>query len=137
MRSYPRNSPEAAARLVALALLADGDLSRVELQTVEALQVHQRLGLSREALREVLHGFCEDLLSTHRPWGASCRIDPQTLDSLLAEVDEPALRRLVLQLCVAIVEADQHIAEGESMVLVAAVEQWGLQQEMLNPEPAA
>lgn len=137
MRSYPRNSPEAAARLVALALLADGDLSRIELQTVEALQVHQRLGMDRDTLREVLHDFCEDLLSTHRPWGSSCRIDPQTLDSLLAEIDEPALRRLVLQLCVAIVEADRHVAEGESMVLVAAVEQWGLQHEMLSTEPAA
>ncbi|PXW95194.1 tellurite resistance protein TerB [Sphaerotilus hippei] len=137
MRSYPRNSPEAAARLVTLALLADGDLSRIELQAVETLQVHQRLGLDREALREVLHDFCDDLLSTHRPWGESCRIDPQTLAGLLAEVDEPALRRLVLQLCVAIVEADRHVAEGESMVLVAAVEQWGLQHEMLDPTPVA
>jgi hypothetical protein len=32
----------------------------------------------------------------------------------------------VLALCVAVTEADEHLAEGEMRVLAAASEQWGL-----------
>jgi hypothetical protein len=54
----------------------------------------------------------------------------------MAEVDDPVLRRLVLQLCVAVVEADGHVADGEAVVLVNAVEQWGLHRHMLDaPAP--
>ncbi len=35
MRTYPTNSPEAAARIVALALLADGHLSLIEIDALE------------------------------------------------------------------------------------------------------
>ena len=34
MRPYPRNSPRAAARIVALTLLADGKLQPVDCRTV-------------------------------------------------------------------------------------------------------
>ena len=44
---------------------------------------------------------------------------------------DPELRRTLLQLCVAIVEADDHVAEGESVMLTAAVEHWGLHRDML------
>ncbi len=82
--------------------------------------------------------FCEDLLgSAHGSWSDACRIDPHTLAELLAEIDDPGLRRTVLRLCVAVVEADGHVADGESIVLVAAVEQWGLHQEMLRPAESA
>jgi hypothetical protein len=42
----------------------------------------------------------------------------------------------VLRLCVAVVEADGHVAEGESIMLVEAVEQWGLHREMLRTQPS-
>lgn len=35
MRSYPANSPEAAARIVALALVADGHVSLIEIDTLQ------------------------------------------------------------------------------------------------------
>ena len=50
-------------------------------------------------------------------------------------IDDPALRLKLLRLCVSIVEADGHVAEGESIVLLAAVEHWGLHREMLKAEP--
>jgi hypothetical protein len=45
MRSYPHNSPEAAARIVALAMLADGHLSKSEFDALERLNIYGRLGL--------------------------------------------------------------------------------------------
>ena len=39
MRTYPSNSPEAAARIVALAMLADGNVCHREMQALDALHV--------------------------------------------------------------------------------------------------
>ena len=36
--------------------------------------------------------------STRSPWAAACRVDPRMLGDLMAEVDDPALRRTVLGL---------------------------------------
>jgi uncharacterized tellurite resistance protein B-like protein len=135
MRHYPRNSPQAAARIVALTVLADGHLAPAELQVLERSHAHERLGLAREELHAALHGFCEDLLhSAHLAWGDVCRVDPRTLSQLLADVDDPDLHQTVLQLCLDIAQADEHIADGESVVLEALVEHWGLQGAMFRRE---
>jgi hypothetical protein len=70
-------------------------------------------------------------------WSDACSIDQRTLAGLMAEIDDPELRLTVVQLCVAVAEADDHIADGESVVLVAAVEHWGMQRLMLQLAPAA
>ncbi|GCL61921.1 TerB family tellurite resistance protein [Pseudaquabacterium pictum] len=132
MRHYPRNSPQAAGRILALALLSDGHLSKRELDMLDRLDAHVQLGLGRTELHTVVHGFCEDLLSSmHLSWGDACQVDQATLAALMADIDDPALRRTLLQLCLAIVEADDHVAEGESVMLMAAVDHWGLHRDML------
>jgi uncharacterized tellurite resistance protein B-like protein len=127
MRTYALNSPQSAARIVALALVSDGHLSRVEWQTLERLDASAQLGLSLHELQEVVHALCEDLLSAARlNWSDVCRIDPATLASVLEEIRDPDLRTKVLSLCTAVVQADAHLAEGEVRLLTAATEQWGL-----------
>ena len=44
MRSYPRNSPEAAARIVALVLISDGNVCRTEIEALQRLEVERELG---------------------------------------------------------------------------------------------
>jgi hypothetical protein len=135
MRTYPRNSPEAAARIVALAMLADGHLCKAELDAVTRLDGAEQIGLDPTRFSAVMHTFCEDLLvGAHGSWPDACRIDSHTLSSLLAEIDDAALRRKVLQLCATVVEADGHVADGESLVMCAAVEQWGLHREMFGAD---
>lgn len=132
MRHYPRNSPQAAARILALALLSDGHLCKSELDVLDRLEAHTALGLSHAELHTVVHSFCEDLLGAmHMSWGSACQVDQATLADLMADIDDPALRRTLVQLCVAIVEADDHVAEGESVMLTAAIVHWGLQADML------
>jgi hypothetical protein len=134
MRSYPTNSPQAAARIVALTLVADGHVDSVELDVLEQAGAYERLGLSRSEMHSVLQGFCEDLLQSQQShWAGTCQIDPTTLSQLMAEVDDVAMRKAVLSLCVAVAEADSHVADAESIVLVSAVEQWGLHHQMLQP----
>lgn len=133
MRTYPRNSPQAAARIVALAMLSDGHLTLHEMDILDRTDAPDQLGLARADLHAVLHGFCEDLLaSAEQGWADACRVDASTLAGLLAEVDDPALQATVLKLCVQVVQADQHLADGESSLLLAAVDHWGLQRELLQ-----
>lgn len=127
MRSYPRNSPEAAARIVALVLIADGHVCRSEIETLHRLRVEQVLGLAPGQFAQVVHTLCEDLLAGAYAGGSlMCSVDEPTLASLLAEVDDPALQFTTLQVAAAAAHADQHLAEAETMLVAAARRQWRL-----------
>jgi len=136
MRSYPTNSPQAAARILALTVVADGDIGDAELQWLDRLAVHERLGLARHELHALLDTFCEDLLSSDQlKWADACPVDERTLADLMGEIQDPDLRLKLLRLCVDLAEVDARVDDGESFVLSAAVEQWGLQREMLRSIP--
>jgi hypothetical protein len=133
MQIYPRNSPQAAARIVALVALADGHLCRTELEVLDRHFAYQQLGLTRTELLSVVNTLCEELLTpTYLSWLDVCCVDPRTLQELLAEVDDPNLRIKVLSLSIALVEANEHIAQGEAIVIAAMVEYWGLHSWMLQ-----
>jgi uncharacterized tellurite resistance protein B-like protein len=124
MRSYTRNSPEAAARVLALTLLADGHYCKAELDVLDRIDAAGQLGLTREALHRVLHTL---------NWQGAANIDERTLGELMAEIDDPGLRLKLLQLAVQVAEADGQVSDGECLVLTAAVEHWGMQAQMLRP----
>lgn len=125
MRTYPTNSPEAAARIVALALLADGHLSLIEIDALERHHVAARVGLTPEGLRTVLHDLCSDLLvQAPMAWHDATQIDPRLLRDLFAEVDDPALCAELLQLCRTVIEADRHVTDGEALMLSRAFVHW-------------
>jgi uncharacterized tellurite resistance protein B-like protein len=133
MRSYPANSPQAAARIVALTVVADGDIADVEIEWLDRLALHDQLGLDRHELHALLDTFCEDLLSSGQlTWSDACPVDELTLADLMGEIQDPALRLKLLRLCVELAGSDAHVAEGESIVLDAAVEHWGLHHEMFR-----
>jgi uncharacterized tellurite resistance protein B-like protein len=132
IRYYPRNSPRAAARIVAMTMLADGHLSPKELDLLDHVAAGDQLGLTAAEMRSVVHAYCEDLLSSDSMcWAGTCRVEPETMADILNDVDDPCLRRLVASLCLAVVQADDHVADGESVVLHALIEQWGLAHDVL------
>ena len=125
MRCYPRNSPQAAARIVAITMLADSHLCKAELDALERHHVHDRLGLAPAELQTIVQELCEDLTRhSHLEWTGTCVIDPGTLRALMAEVDDPGLRTVVVQLCVAVAAADEHLAAGETIMINAVAEHW-------------
>ena len=133
MRTYPANSPRAAARIVALTVVADGDIGDAEIEYLDRLAVHEQLGLARHELHALLDTFCEDLLSSEQlMWADACPVDERTLAHLMGEIQDPKLRLKLLRLCVELAEVDAHVDDGESSVLVAAVEHWGLHHEMFR-----
>ncbi|WP_022980173.1 TerB family tellurite resistance protein [Ideonella sp. B508-1] len=138
MRSYPRNSPEAGARLLALVLISDGHVCRSEIETLQRLQVEEALGLAPGRFAQVMHTLCDDLLASAYGSGAlMCHVDEATLASLLSEVDDPLLQAKVMQLARDLAQADRHLAEAEAQVLSAAHRQWRIPGAALaNPGAA-
>lgn len=137
LRVYPDNSPEAAGRVLALALLADGELCDAEGRMLQTLEAATLLGLDAVSWRAVVSGFADDLAASRAPrWAHACQVDPWTMAAVFDSVTSTTLRRQVLRLCAVLVEADGRIDAGESLVLTAVVEHWGLQSELIQPEPA-
>jgi uncharacterized tellurite resistance protein B-like protein len=138
MRTYPVNSPEAAARLLAMALVADGNYALSEIKALDRLDAARQLGLAPQDLKAVIEAFCEDLLlGAHGEWLGSSQLDATTRQALLAEVTEPALREKIVALCEAVVEADGHLADGETAMLDSLTCAWRqLPERHRHPEGA-
>lgn len=127
MRSYPTDSPEAAVRIVALALLADGHLSETEYVAMKRHQVSQRLGLSDERIHAVVQNLAEDLLAFGTSnWGGTSLLDEASFRSLLSEVSDPGLRHTVLEICAAVTQADQHHSDAVNGLLELTRDTWGM-----------
>lgn len=125
MRNYPCNSPEAAARLVALVLIADGHVSRSEVDTLDLLGAAHDLGLEPDGMPRIVQTLCEDLLLGADASGSLfANIDESALASLMAEVTDPSLRAKVVHLATAVAHADRHLSDGEALVLAAASRHW-------------
>ena len=134
-RRYPRNSPHAAARIVVLALISTGEVKPSEVAVLEAMQAREQLGLTHQEWHDVVDELCADLLASATQ-STDCLIDSPMVERLLADIDDVTLQRLVLRLCAAAINADGQIDDGESFVLLAAIDHWGLEpdeQELLEP----
>lgn len=127
MRSYPRNSPEAAARIVALVLISDGHVCSSEFEILKRLGAERALGLGPDVLPNIVRTLCEELLAGGYETGSfSGHVDDRTLASLMAEISDPALQVTILRLSLAAARADGHLADGETVVVEAARRHWKL-----------
>lgn len=138
MRAYPTDSPQAAARIVALAMLADGHVCHREMQTLQALHAAERLQLTPEQLQAVLQGLAQDLLASAYPqWGSTCQLDGRALGALLSEVSDPALRATTLALCQQLAQADAHWAPAEAHLMARLAQHWQLPDADTHPSTSA
>lgn len=137
MRSYPIDSPAAAARIVTLAMLADGEVSGVETETLKLSAEQTPFGLHADEWDLVALELRADLReAAPTSWTDACQVEPSKLADLLSEIVDPKLRLQVVRLCVAVVESDGHVETAEATLLESAVEQWCLHREMLRPNCA-
>lgn len=124
LRRYPINSPQARARLVVLALLADGRLDECELEVLNRRGSFAALNISREGFVQVLHEFCADV-SRLAGGAADWRVSPGLLAGLFAEVTEVEARHSVLRLIISVISSDGHLAQGEERLFLGALDAWG------------
>ncbi len=132
MRTYLRNSPQAAARIVALVLISDGHVCRSEYDALNQLHGVRDLGLEPQEMPTIVQTLCEDLLMEGFD-GRSIltHVGDGLMASLMAEVDEPQLQAQVLRLAASAVQADKHLSDGETAMLDAINRHWHI-----RPVPA-
>jgi hypothetical protein len=125
MRSYPRNSPQAAARIVALVLISDGHVCRSEYDTLNQLFGTRDVGLSPQDLPGIVQTLCEDLLMEGFD-GRSLltHVGDGLMASLMAEVDDAGLQGQVLRIAASVAHADGHLSEGETAMFDAVIRHW-------------
>lgn len=123
MQRYSVNSPEAAARVLAMALVADGQYSLTELRALDRQKAPAQLGLTPEAFKAVVDVFCQDLLlASGGQWTGT--VDATERRQLMQEITDRRLQDLVLQQCEALMLADGHLADGEVALLDALSAAW-------------
>lgn len=127
LRTYPADSPQAAARVLALALLADGSIHVTELSTLSRRGILQRLGISATAFDDVIHELCTDLLIDGAAASSGYLIlGRDALRRILGDIGDPALQRRLLRAVLDIVHADGELAGGEAVLLSAAADVWDI-----------
>ncbi len=125
MRTYSPNSPEAAGRVLAMALLSDGHCSSVELDTLQRVKAAERLGLTPDGLRDVINGFAQDMWAcTPGELPAFDRIDEPTRLALLNDITDAYLRVELQALSHELVQADGHLADGEALLIDTLWSRW-------------
>lgn len=127
MHHYRCNSPEAAGRILAACLLADGYLSLAELETLDRHSMKERLSIDRNQLLSLTQTLCEDLTRFGcLNWSEACQVDAATLRLLANDVNDPQLRGHVLHLCHAAVFADRSVCERETSYLQLLRDAWSV-----------
>lgn len=127
LRPYPIDSPQASARVLALALLADGSIQLAELSTIARRGILARLGISATAFDDVIHELCADLLIDGAAASSGYLIlGREALRRILGDIDDPALQRNLLRAVLDIVHADGELAGGEAVLLSVAAEAWDI-----------
>ncbi len=127
MRQYATNSPEAMARIIALSMLVDGGLDKSELDVIARYGVLERLAMSDQEFEKIVHVLCEDMLQCvpgidH----GQIELDEASIDSILLDIQDHQLRKTLLGIMLAVVDADERMSDGEAILITRAMECWAL-----------
>lgn len=129
-RTYRRNSPEAAARVIAALIAHDGRLDWRELEFLDAAGALQILGIERGRFMAVLSRCLGERLGGMTAGrGASA----ERFDAQLDAIDDRATRLIVAAALLYLTEIDGIQAEERALVR-RAWERWNVTPQMLERE---
>ena len=126
MRQYETDSAHAVARVLSLALLADGALDKSEIDWIRNTKVLDRLGIQPATFNQVLQDFYEDVMVGSDYFDAlQFKLTHETMDALLDEIADPDCQSEMLSIMLDVTCADGVLSDGERALLARAVERWG------------
>jgi hypothetical protein len=132
LTSYPRNSPAAIARVVALAMLADATVHPREIDAIDALGLHQELGISRDAFLTIVSECFAEAMIDMRARDRLRLVDDALVDWILADLDDPQACALAYRATLALLPADGRLSPEELAVLQRMFDRWPLRGEALT-----
>ena len=133
MRNYVTDSASAAGRLVALCMVVDGNMAPSELQALQRSRLLDYIDIDIDAFHDLVDELCQDMLSTSVQHDHVV-LDEATIDALLIEIQDPALRRQLLRAMWSIADADGVLADAEAKLLARACAMWSPEAHFVKEE---
>ncbi|MBK6908109.1 MAG: TerB family tellurite resistance protein [Rhodocyclaceae bacterium] len=125
LRTYPIDSPRAKARIIVLALLADGQLDPRELRGLAERGVVAELGITTDDFFQVLYDFCSDAARLPKGKG-NYLMSPALMETILDEVSDAGERKKLVRLIFDVIRSDGHLADSEAHLIWKALDSWSL-----------
>ncbi len=121
------DTTDAAARVLAAMVAANGRVDRRELQALEALDAFRQLGVSRERFA----ALADDGVSSRggAPWAS---LEPS--HAMLAAVTDRAQRLQLCRLAAAVITADGEVSPDERRAYERVLAHWCITPQMVRSE---
>lgn len=116
----------AAVQLIALTLMADGELAGDELDAIDRHHVAESFGVDGDTLIQAVIDHCRALLAQPESGEVLRMAEPGEVESLLDQIDDPRLQKQVCRAMLVLSKADGAIAPPEQTLLRHALTRWGL-----------
>lgn len=132
MKTYPVDSPEAMARVLAMVMLADARLDDRELEALERLDLLRLIGLGREHFSQVVKEYCDELIAAGAADGKVNLMDRARIDSIVDAVQDTRKRTDAASMALILMKADQQFHDAELALLRYTLGRWGLSLDELK-----
>lgn len=132
MPTIDRSRGDAAARVLALLVAANGQIEADELATLDRLDAFARLGVSRGRFVELAQRCIDEVGSGLHEHSWLRSSDLVYVDRLLDAVEDETTRLLVCRLCAAAVTADGRVSRDERMIYNHALARWHINPEQVS-----
>jgi uncharacterized tellurite resistance protein B-like protein len=126
MKTYPKDSPEAIARVLAMTMITDATLDDRELEIMDRLRLYDMLGLTKAEFAHVVKAYCDELVAAGSPDGKVDLMDRPRIDAVADLVEDPARRVAVAQMMLNIIKADDTLHTTELTLLRYILARWNL-----------
>lgn len=132
MKSYPTDSPEAMARVLAMVMIADAKLDDRELETLDRLDLLRLVGLGREQFSQLVKEYCDELVAAGAAGGKVNLLDRARIDAIVDAVQDRRKRTDAARMALILMKADDQIHDAELALLRYTLERWGLSLDTLK-----
>ncbi|QDF95385.1 hypothetical protein CJ010_01865 [Azoarcus sp. DD4] len=119
------------ARLIALTLIADGELASRELEALDRHHIAELIAVPRDVLIQTVIDHCRSLRREGDAPGTLRVLDLETTERMLDSITDPALRELACRAMLVLSKADGRITLPEQTLLRHALSRWGLSLEAI------
>lgn len=131
MRTYARNSPEAVARVIAMAMIADGDLDQLELKALDKHRIPAAVGLARDDFIQVILEYCHDLLGAAQTDRVRL-FDPGRVNFILDQVNVPEKQMIACSAVLVMTKADGEFSAPEQALMRHMMERWHISIDQIS-----
>lgn len=131
----PDDSPQVDAQratiahLIALTLIADGELASRELEALDRHRIAELIGVPRDLLIQAVIDHCRGLRRAGEAPGTLRVLDLEGTERMLDSITDPALREIACRAMLVLSKADGRITLPEQTLLRHALTRWGLSLE--------